>query len=409
MSIPPTRKRVADRLLWTVFGVSAAVAILTLVGMRLTHPTPPPFVPGRGAMLPRMRMPQNPATMGDLLRAMGIGSLTWYACVLSAPVFIWIGRRVPIDRRRWRSSIAIHLVVIATLVCVTAVLQHRLSYGGSPMAPTLAEFMRAALLTGSLPFITVAMAAQALEARTRAHDRELDAARAKSQLAEARLEALTAQLQPHFLFNTLQAISTLITRDPAAANTMLASLSDLLREVLRRGERREVPLEEELRVLAPYLDISQWRFGDRLSVRIEADQSVRRALVPFFVLQPLVENALQHGVGSRAGPGAIHIEATREGDRLWLTVVDDGPGSGTTETRRGIGLPNTKARLQELYGDRHTLELERLTGASQGFVCALEFPITSNPTERPHDDASRRGRGRRTTAAPARSRSRIAT
>jgi LytS/YehU family sensor histidine kinase len=213
-----------------------------------------------------------------------------------------------------------------------------------------------------------------LEARTRAHDRELDAARAKSQLAEARLEALTAQLQPHFLFNTLQAISTLITRDPVAANTMLASLSDLLREVLRRGERREVPLEEELRVLAPYLDISQWRFGDRLSVRIEADPSVRRALVPFFVLQPLVENALQHGVGSRAGPGAIRIEANREGDRLWLTVIDDGPGSETTEARRGIGLPNTRARLQELYGDRHTLELGRLTGSQPGFRVRLGIP-----------------------------------
>jgi two-component system LytT family sensor kinase len=367
-------KRIEDKLLWTVLGVSAAVVILTLVGTRLTHPTPPPFVPGRGPMLPRMRMPQNPATMGDLLRAMGIGSLTWYACVLSAPLFIWIGRRLPIDRHRWRSSIAIHVVVIASLVCVTAVLQHRLSYGGSPMAPPLAEFLRAALLTGSLPFITVAMAAQALDARTRAHDRELDAARVKSQLAEARLEALTAQLQPHFLFNTLQAISTLITRDPVAANSMLASLSDLLREVLRRGDRREVSLDEELRVLEPYLDISKWRFGDRLSVRIDADQAVRRALVPFFVLQPLVENALQHGVGSRAGPGAISISATREEDRLWLAVVDDGPGSDTTEARRGIGLPNTKARLQELYGDRHTLEIGRLAGAESGFRVRVGIP-----------------------------------
>lgn len=367
-------KRIGDRLLWTVLGASAAVAILTLIGTRLTHPTPPPVVPGRGQMLPRMRMPQDPANMGDLLRAMGIGSLTWYACVLSAPLFIWIGRRLPIDRDRWRSSIAVHLVVIGALVCVTAVLQHRLSYGGSPMAPPIAAFLRAALLTGSLPFVTVAMAAQALDARTRAYDRELDAARVKSQLAEARLEALTAQLQPHFLFNTLQAVSTLITRDPVAANTMLASLSDLLREVLRRGDRREVQLDEELRVLEPYLDISRWRFGNRLSVRIEADQAVRRALVPFFVLQPLVENALQHGVGSRAGPGKISIVATREGDRLWLSVIDDGPGSETTEARRGIGLPNTKARLQELYGDRHTLELRRLTGTDAGFRVRVGIP-----------------------------------
>jgi two-component system LytT family sensor kinase len=290
--------------------------------------------------------------------------------VLSAPLFVAMSRSLPFDRRRWLSSLALYLLAIVALVTLTAVLQHRLSYGGSPMAPPLGVFVRAALLTGTLPFIAVAAATHALEARTRARDRELDAARMKSQLAEARLEALTAQLQPHFLFNTLQSISTLITHDPAAADRMLTSLSDLLREVVR-GER-EVPLDEELRVLEPYLDISRWRFGERLSITIAADAVARRALVPFFVLQPLVENALQHGVSSRAGAAAIHIGAHRAGDRLVLIVADTGPGADGAESRRGIGLPNTRARLAELYGADCTLELGKR--AEGGFQVRVEIP-----------------------------------
>ena len=348
--------------------MSIVVIVLTLIGTQLTEPPPRPQ--GAGPVFPRMRMPPT-GSPGQLLRAMGIGSLTWYACILSAPLFIWMSGRLSFDRRRWPVTLAIYIAVIAALVSATAVLQHRLSYGGSPMAPSLGLFVRAALLTGSLPFIAIAAGAHALEARTRASDRELEAARMKSQLAEARLEALTAQLQPHFLFNTLQAISTLIHHDPAGADRMLASLSDLLREVLRRGAR-EVSLEEELRVLQPYLDISRWRFGERLSIHIDVDADTKNALVPFFVLQPLVENALHHGVSSRAGAGSVHIQARRKNNRLWLTVSDDGQGVVSSEQRSGIGLPNTKARLEELYGDAYTLELGRRD--TTGFEVRVGIP-----------------------------------
>jgi LytS/YehU family sensor histidine kinase len=263
------------------------------------------------------------------------------------------------------------------LTGVTAALQHRLSYGGSPHAPPHGVFLRAALLTGTLPFVTIAVAAQALVARARAHERELDAARAQGQLAEARLAVLTAQLQPHFLFNTLQAISTLITHDPAAADRMLTSLRDLLREVLRRGDRREVALDEELRVLEAYLDISRARFGERLSVSVDASADARRGLVPFFVLQPLVENALHHGVSSRAGPASVRIDATRDDGRLWLTVTDDGPAPATPSPRGGIGLPNTRARLQQLYGDAHVLDVGPL--AAGGFRVRVGIPYRPSP------------------------------
>jgi two-component system, LytTR family, sensor kinase len=360
-------------VLWIVFGVSLLVIVLTLIGTQLTEP--PPRRVGPGPVFPRIRVPPT-GSPGQLLRAMGIGSLTWYACILSAPLFIWMSGRLRFDRRHWPASLAIYIAVIIALVSVTAVVQHRLSFGGSPMAPGLGLFVRAALLTGTLPFIAIAAGAHALEARTRASDREIEAARMKSQLAEARLEALTAQLQPHFLFNTLQAISTLIHHDPAGADRMLASLSDLLREVLRHGAR-EVPLEEELRVLQPYLDISRWRFGERLSIRIDVDADARRGLVPFFVLQPLVENALHHGVSSRAGAGLVHIQARRNGNRLWLSVADDGPGAETSDVRTGIGLPNTKARLEELYGDACTLQLGRRE--TSGFEVRVGIPYREAP------------------------------
>jgi LytS/YehU family sensor histidine kinase len=141
-------------------------------------------------------------------------------------------------------------------------------------------------------------------------------------------------------------------------------------------------LDEELRVLEPYLDISRWRFGDRLTIHASADGDARRALVPFFILQPLVENAVHHGVSSRAGPATIHIEATRSGDRLWLIVTDDGTGSENPDAGQGIGLTNTKARLAELYGDRQTLEFDRPSDG--GFRVRVGIPYRPSDSGASH-------------------------
>jgi len=352
----PTKTKVAgDRLFWGVVGASAVLTSVTLIASRFVGP--PPGAPAGARLLPRM--PRAPATAGELLRSLGVGSLIWYVCFVSAPLFIWMSRRLPFDRKRWGSSLAIHLAVVALLAVVTAWLQYIVTYRSASIGPPIGAYLKIGLITGTLPFLTVAAAAHALEARSRAHERDLESERIRGQLAESRLEALTAQLQPHFLFNTLQGISTLIAHDPVAADRMLTNLSDLLREVLRRGEKREVELAEELRVLDSYLDISRARFGARLSITVDADDGVRRALVPFFILQPLVENALHHGISSHAGPGSIKIAARRNADRLVLVVADDGPGIVTPDTQRGIGLANTKARLREMYGDAHTLELDR--------------------------------------------------
>jgi two-component system LytT family sensor kinase len=374
---PSDARRSRDRLLWTVVAVSAALIVLTLIASRFV--APPIGAPAGVRLLPRVGTP--PATAGELFRTLGIGSLIWYACFLSAPLFVWLARRFPFEADHRAMSVAVHVAVIFLLAALTAVLQFKLTYRGISYAPPLGAFVRISIITGVLPFITVALAAHALDARSRAQERSLETERVRSQLAESRLEALTAQLQPHFLFNTLQGISTLIARDPVAADRMLTSLSDLLREVLRRSDRREIELSEELRILESYLDISRARFGDRLSIDVDVADATGRALVPFFILQPLVENAIHHGISSHAGAGHVEIGARRDHDRLVLTVTDDGPGIVTTDAQRGIGLANTKARLEELYGSAQRLELGRPDRG--GFRVLVSIPFRERATVAP--------------------------
>jgi sensor histidine kinase YesM len=193
--------------------------------------------------------------------------------------------------------------------------------------------------------------------RLQAHAAELHA-----QLAEARLAALRTQLDPHFLFNTLHAISSLVERDPRGVRRMIARLSELLRTSLEGGDEQEVPLEKELAFLNRYLEIMQIRFQGRLEVDTRVDGSVLDGLVPTMILQPLVENAVKHGVTKVAGKGVIEIRAYRdEGDRLVLRVRDNGPGLGAAASDpadgAGVGLANTRARLQQLYGSDQRLTL----------------------------------------------------
>lgn len=366
--------RSADRVMRGVLAASAGLALLTFIAAQFVTPLP---ILGGGRALPRV--PRPPTTFGDTLRILGVGSLAWYAAFLSAPLFVWSARRFPLDRRGRTTSIAVHVVLVALLTVLTSWGQYEMTFGGLSEAPALGGYVRVGLITGMLPFLAVGAIVHAVVAIARAHDRELEAQRMRAQLAESRLEALTARLQPHFLFNTLQGISTLIARDPAAADAMLSSLSDLLREVLRRGQRREVELQEELAVLQPYLDISRRRFGDRVSFEIDVPDTIGRALVPFFVLQPLVENALRHGIEARSGKGVVSVHATRDGRSLFLTVTDDGPGADNSTNGRGIGLTNTEARLRELYGADQSLAIDR--PADGGYRVRIAIPYRERVTE----------------------------
>lgn len=218
----------------------------------------------------------------------------------------------------------------------------------------------------------------------RLQERRVQATELRAQLTEARLQALRMQINPHFLFNTLNAVSGLVERDPKGVRTMVARLSALLRHTLTQdGEdgRQEVPLHRELDVLDDYLEIMHVRFGDRLKVEREIDDGVQDALVPDLILQPIVENAIKHGVGPQEEGGRVRIAAQKRNGYLHLSVDDDGPGmagDGLPEASEGIGLRNVKERLQRLYGNDHRMRIE--PGRSAGVVVELRIPYHTTRT-----------------------------
>ncbi|HPV76493.1 MAG TPA: histidine kinase [Gemmatimonadaceae bacterium] len=203
----------------------------------------------------------------------------------------------------------------------------------------------------------------------------------QAQLDQAQLQTLKLQLHPHFLFNTLNAITALIHRAPDRAERMVAGLSELLRISLGSAAEQEVPLSREIEVLEHYVDIQQERFQGRLVVRLDVAPDVREALVPNLILQPLVENAIKHGIGPRAAGGTVEVAARRSNDALLLVVRDDGVGEPVPQLRReGVGLANSRARLTSLYGEGHRLTAG--AGATGGFEVSIVIPFHTEPAAR---------------------------
>jgi hypothetical protein len=213
---------------------------------------------------------------------------------------------------------------------------------------------------------------QAMTYHRRSQEKERMALALRARLADAKLDALRMQLHPHFLFNTLNAISTLVHKDPHAADEMIANLSELLRGALETTEQ-EIPLRQELEFLDRYLEIQQARFGERLRVEKQVDASALEVRVPTLILQPLVENAIRHGIEPIPTPGVVTIRAQRQQDLLLLSVRDNGPGVKPNVKPSGIGLNNTQARLQELYGPRGYLVMK--TGSEGGCSVDLQIPV----------------------------------
>lgn len=193
-------------------------------------------------------------------------------------------------------------------------------------------------------------------------ERELAQAQLETQLAQAQLHALKMQMHPHFLFNTLHAISTLVHSNPDRAERMIASLSEMLRTALSKHDAQEVTLREELSVLEPYVDIEKTRFGERLRVTLDVSPDALEAVVPHLLLQPLVENAIRHGISPRPEGGEITIRGRVRGGSLELAVEDDGVGMPDEPRPGGIGLGNTRTRLHRLYGDRHAFRIDSTPG-----------------------------------------------
>jgi two-component system, LytTR family, sensor kinase len=298
--------------------------------------------------------------------------LEQYTCAMWVPFFFWLVERRPLQRARWRSTVPVYVAAMVGAVLVKYAVMLPLYYlwvGDWSIGYWLSVLDN--VVPVSFDFAAMIGVAHALRYYHEVNERERATADLRTQLVQARLDALRGQLHPHFLFNTLNAVATLMHEDVDAADQMLTRLADLLRLALERGTA-EVTLAEELGFAERYLAIMQHRFSDRLTVTYAASESVANALVPTFVTQPLVENALEHGIARRPGPGRVEIAARRENGMLELSVTDDGPGVAVPSTA-GIGLSNTRARLHQLYGDASAVILESVVGGGTRAVLRIPY------------------------------------
>lgn len=284
----------------------------------------------------------------------------WYVfALLSIPVGA-LARNLRFDaRRRWR-SLAVHL--LASILFSLAYMVLRAGVGawqsGAPFPDAFRPLLVKTWHFNLLIYWVIVAVTQAFDYYRKYRERELHASELEKHLVQAKLQALQMQLNPHFLFNTLHSISSLMHKDVDAADRMIMRLSDLLRAALDSAETQEVTLRQELDLLRLYLAIEQIRFGERLTVKMDIAPDALEAQVPNFILQPLVENAIRHGIEPRARPGRIELHAHRRDRALTLEVCDNGNGlKGAAPAREGVGLSNTRARLRELYGATHRFEL----------------------------------------------------
>ncbi|MET0650607.1 MAG: histidine kinase [Pyrinomonadaceae bacterium] len=312
----------------------------------------------------------------------------WWLWGCMTPIILGLGRRVAGAEASWLRGLLIHFPLslvlpaahVAASTYITMLIQPYDVW--TDTRPFLTQYrgeLRSLFLLDFFVYWAVLGVGYAFDYRERYRERESAAAELKAQLAQAKLEALKVQLHPHFLFNTLHTISGLVRvgeRQPAV--NMIAGLSELLRRALDSADEQEVPLREEVKFVELYLDIQLVRFSDRLTVRTDFAPETLDALVPNMILQPLVENAIRHGVSPCESPGTVSISAYRAGRMLHVEVSDDGPGlqSGwRMEQSEGIGLANTVERLKRLYGPDHRFDLRNGGGAGCGVTASFVIPF----------------------------------
>jgi sensor histidine kinase YesM len=304
-----------------------------------------------------------------------------YSWAALTPFILWLAGRFPIERFHWRKSLAVHLGASLLLSIATRILEI-LSYFF--LVATLEQPLSiwrvlknvlAIFDYGVLIYWVIILINYAFEYHRRYREGELKASQLEAQLAQAQLQALKMQLNPHFLFNTLNSISALMNKDKEGAEKMIARLGDFLRLTLENRGTQEVTLKEELDFLKCYLEIERIRFQDRLQVNINVEPETLRARLPNLILQPIVENAIIHGVAPRRHPGCIQIRAKRLNGHLLVQVIDNGAGISLERNvlREGIGLANTQARLEQLYGPEQRIDLENVPEG--GLAVTLEIPF----------------------------------
>jgi two-component sensor histidine kinase len=392
----PARKPVRSR--WWL-RLAVIFLVFTVVGLLET---------GQNLM---MQYIANRSPMG--WQALLVGVSDWYIWAALTPFVLLAVRYCPLGQRSWPINLFLHGVL--SVLCATLVVQlmvpvleriqiatdvpqpAKTRHGSDPAvanedpAPLPSPLPPPSRWAGDelglrlmgvrfavylLVYWTIVGVGHALAYYRKYREREMHALVLESRLSQAQLQMLKMQLQPHFLFNTLNAISALMHQDVELADQMLARLAQLLRATLESSGSQEVPLKQELEFVELYLEIEQARFGPRLVVNMEADAETMDACVPNLILQPLVENAVRHGIAPRPERGHIDIRARRENEKLHVEIMDDGPGLPADPSggkREGVGLSNARARLQQMYGDAHKFTLSNRAGG--GVIVTLCVPF----------------------------------
>ncbi|OLE54920.1 MAG: hypothetical protein AUG51_06180 [Acidobacteria bacterium 13_1_20CM_3_53_8] len=324
---------------------------------------------------------QNPVMLSVALYVQMVWAYVW---IPATPLVLWLVRRFPIERQNWLRVALVHLPIsIALSVVVTALgnILLYLNYGLREGRPFLFEhllrFVVENFSEGMGIYLLIALAGYAFGYYIRYRQGELRASQLETQLSQAQLQALKMQLHPHFLFNTLHSISALLNSDAEAARSMITRLGDFLRLTLENSGTQEVTLQQEMEFLRCYLEIERIRFQDRLTTTIDIDPLALETKVPNLLLQPIVENAIRHGIAPRSSTGHLNIQAKQCDGHLRIRVRDNGPGLSASRTveslfSKGLGLANTQKRLDRLYGADHSFVIENAPDG--GMIVTIEIP-----------------------------------
>ena len=313
----------------------------------------------------------------------------WFLWIFFFPIIIWLSLRFPLEQSKLLPQIGIHLAAsISIVIIIQAAYRTFLPFPPMPPPPDAQTAPRPAGSPGMrvapdvLIYLMAMSACVAFAHFRKSQERERRAIELEVSLAQAKLQALRMQINPHFLFNTLNAISTLVHTNPQTADDMITDLSELFRASLESSDEHEISLSLELNLLQRYLAIEQRRFDHRLKVEQSFDPEILQARVPTLILQPIVENAIRHGIEPQAGVGIIAIHATREGSQIKLSVSDNGKkpfdAAVLAGNRQGIGLANTRARLQQLYGKEQSFTVG--DGGLGGWTVEIKIPFCPAPT-----------------------------
>jgi two-component system, LytTR family, sensor kinase len=312
--------------------------------------------------------------------------MTWsYLWALATPLVLWLTARIPIERHNWVRNSLKHLPISIVLSVALTAMGHVilwLNWGwamGKPFSfERLTRFVIGNFSEGLGIYLLIALIGYAFSYYRRYREGEMRTLRLEAQLSHAQLQALKMQLHPHFLFNTLHSISALLNKQPEAARTMITRLGDFLRLTLENSGSQEVTLQKEMEFLRCYLEIERVRFQDRLMTRVDVSAPALDAQVPNLILQPIVENAIRHGIAPRSTPGLIEILAKPQNGTLRIQIRDNGPGLPADRNSealftKGLGLANTERRLDRLYGAAHRFDL--VNDPEGGLVVTLEIPF----------------------------------